>query len=131
MLCLGLSLNAVLFNIDCFLTMKSCGSYECILTKCHPRSLKLRNLSMSQSQVKIRLDARTIEQIKQQSSELQISFSALCNRLLENEVFGADSKSVGIARVCVKLDRLLSTLRSIDKKISISKENHAPNPNQN
>ncbi len=85
---------------------------------------------MGQSQVKIRLDDRLIAQLKQQSSELQISVSALCNRLLENEVLGVDSKLVGMTRVCVRIDRLMCTLRSIEKK-SLYRRKKPNDPNQN
>jgi hypothetical protein len=77
---------------------------------------------MSRSQVKIRLDDRLIRQLKQRSITLHISVSALCTRLLENEVLGGDSNLAEMTTICVKIDNLLSTLRSIDRKISISKD---------
>jgi hypothetical protein len=77
---------------------------------------------MSQSHVKIRLDDRLIRQLKGQAIDLHISFSSLCNQLLGNEVLGGDPNLVGIAAMCIKLDNLMSTLRRIDKKISIPKQ---------
>jgi hypothetical protein len=77
---------------------------------------------MSRSQVKIRLDNRLIRRLKQRAIALHISVSDLCNRLLGNEVLGSDSRLTEMTTICVKIDNLLSTLRSIDKKISISKE---------
>jgi plasmid stability protein len=77
---------------------------------------------MSRSQVKIRLDDRLIRRLKQRAIALHISVSALCNRLLENQVLGSDSRLTEMTTICVKIDNLLSTLRCIDKKISISKE---------
>jgi plasmid stability protein len=77
---------------------------------------------MSRSQVKIRLDDRLIRRLKQRAIALHISVSALCNQLLENQVLGSDSRLTEMTTICVKIDNLLSTLRSIDRKISISKE---------
>jgi hypothetical protein len=77
---------------------------------------------MSRSQVKIRLEDRLIRRLKQRAIALHISVSALCNRLLENQVLGSDSRLTEMTTICVKIDNLLSTLRCIDKKISISKE---------
>jgi hypothetical protein len=77
---------------------------------------------MSRSQVKIRLEDRLIRKLKQRAITLHISFSTLCDRLLENEVLGGDSRLAEMTTICVKIDNLLSTLRSIDRKISISKE---------
>jgi hypothetical protein len=77
---------------------------------------------MSRSQVKIRLDDRLIHKLKQRATTLHISVSDLCNRLLGNEVLGSDSSFTEMTTICVKIDNLLSTLRSIDRKISISKK---------
>jgi hypothetical protein len=77
---------------------------------------------MSRSQVKIRLEDRLIRKLKQRAITLHISFSALCDRLLRTSFLGSDSRLTEMTTICVKIDDFLSTLRSIDKKILISKE---------
>jgi predicted DNA-binding ribbon-helix-helix protein len=76
---------------------------------------------MKQRQVNVRLDEDIIDRLKNISKDNNTSFSSLVNELLSNELKCARSNSIGITKICIKFDNLLSTLRNIDRKISISK----------
>jgi hypothetical protein len=78
------------------------------------------------TQVNVRLDEDLINQLKDVSKDMSISFSSLVNELLSNELKGDNSNSTRIAMMCIKLDNFLSTFRRIENKISSLKKNNDP-----
>ncbi len=70
-----------------------------------------------QSQIKLRLDDRVIDELKIQAETLNISVTALVNRLLADQLFGGNYNQVGLVTMSIKIDNLLSTARNIDRKL--------------
>jgi hypothetical protein len=73
---------------------------------------------MSKSQIKLRIDDEIIFRLRAKSSEQNMSFNALCDRLLTLgiEPLGESLLLVPIT-LLIKLDRLAASLRAIDRKL--------------
>jgi plasmid stability protein len=77
---------------------------------------------MGRTQTNIRLDDDLIVQLKRRARQQKISMTAVTNQILRNGLEGSESNSIASITLLVKLDKLLTTLGSIDRKIRISKE---------
>jgi hypothetical protein len=70
-----------------------------------------------QSQIKIRLDDRVMDELKIQAANLNVSVTSLINRLLADQLFGGNYNQVGLITMSIKIDNLLSSIRNIDRKL--------------
>jgi hypothetical protein len=73
---------------------------------------------MSKSQIKLRIDDDVILRLRAKSSEQNMSFNALCDRLLIAgiEPLG-ESLLIVPTTLLIKLDRLAASLRAIERKL--------------
>jgi plasmid stability protein len=85
---------------------------------------------MGRTQTNIRLDDDIIVQLKKRASQQNISMTAVTNQILKSGLDGTESTSIASITLFVKLDKLITTIGSIDRKIRISKE-QKNEPNQN
>jgi hypothetical protein len=70
-----------------------------------------------QSQIKLRLDDRVLDELKIQAASLNVSVTSLTNRLLTDQLFGGNYNQVGLITMSIKIDNLLSSIRNIDRKL--------------
>jgi plasmid stability protein len=77
---------------------------------------------MGGTQTNIRLDDDIIIQLKKRAQRQNISMTAVTNQILRSGLEGTESNSIAAITLLVKLDKLLTTIGSIDRKIRISKE---------
>jgi plasmid stability protein len=85
---------------------------------------------MGRTQANIRLDDDLIAQLKKRAHQQNISMTAVTNQILRSGLEASESNSIASITLLVKLDKLLTTIGSIDRKIRISKEQkneHNPN----
>jgi plasmid stability protein len=77
---------------------------------------------MGRIQTNIRLDDDIVIQLKKKARRQNSSMTAVTNQILRSGLEGTESNSTASITLLVKLDKLLTTLSSIDRKIRISKE---------
>jgi plasmid stability protein len=77
---------------------------------------------MGRTQTNIRLDDDLIAQLKERAHQQNISMTAVTNQILRSGLEGTETNSISSIMLLVKLDKLLTTIGSIDRKIRISKE---------